>query len=321
LRLLEFLKRARKKNTVLLLHSLADVDAVAAALALKRFLGKKALAVPSDTLTSPARRLLESLRLAVDEMPARYDAIIAVDANAKRMLSEKFRETTFSAVIDHHSRHRDSVRAKRWFCDNSYHATCELVYEALRGERLDAKTATLLLAGMLADTACFRSASPRTLMYAGELLERSRLPYARALALANTPPDFSQRLALLAAAQRAKVERAGEGGELIIATSTVGSFEAGAASALVELGADFAFVGCEGDGGGRISARQKSAHEIEVDLSKIMAEVGREFGGSGGGHPNAAGANGIGRGKLEQALARCVELVKGEIEGKRAQRV
>ncbi|MEM3031067.1 MAG: DHH family phosphoesterase [Candidatus Micrarchaeia archaeon] len=317
MKLLDFLKALRKKRTVLLLHSLADIDCVAAALALKRFLGKRAFAVPSDTLTSPARHLLASLGLAVDEMPADYDALIAVDANAKGMLAESARSAVFTAVIDHHSRHRNSVRARRWFCDNAYNATCELLYEALGKERLDRQTCRLLLAGILADSAGFKSASARTLRYAGELLERSGLTYSQALALVDVPADLSQRLALLKAAQRAKMERLGEKGDALVAISTVGSFEAGAATALVELGADFAFVGCEAEGGGRISARQKSAHEAEVNLAEVMAEVGREFGGSGGGHANAAGANGIEKGKLEAALARCVEIVKKKIGGVR----
>ncbi|MEM4389913.1 MAG: DHH family phosphoesterase [Candidatus Micrarchaeia archaeon] len=315
--LLTFLKSLRKKKVVLLMHSLADVDAVAAALALKRFLGDGARAVASDTLTSPARHLLTTLGLAVDELPPEYDAVIAVDANAKSMLAQKFRSAVFTAVIDHHSRHKDSVRARRWFCDNSFNATCELIYHALRKQRLDRQTSTLLLAGILADSAGFKSASARTLKYAGELLERSGLAYPQALAMLDVPADLSQRLAMLKAAQRAKIERLGEQGDVLAVTSVVGAFEAGAATALVELGADFAFVGCEAEGGGRISARQKSAHRVEVNLAEVMAEVGREFGGSGGGHANAAGANGIEKGKLEAALARCVEIVKKKIGGVR----
>jgi len=55
-RILSSLKGGR---IVITFHSLGDLDAVGSAIALQRFLGKRAIIAPPDRPNSPARKLLE----------------------------------------------------------------------------------------------------------------------------------------------------------------------------------------------------------------------------------------------------------------------
>ena len=108
------------------------------------------------------------------------------------------------------------------------------------------------------------------------------------------PSDISQRIAVLKAASRAEVVRQGD---WLIACTTVNSFEGSAAMALVDLGADVAFVaGRHGKGDiVRISARSsREAARKGLNLAKLLGEVGKAYGGDGGGHRSAAALEAVG---------------------------
>jgi hypothetical protein len=70
-------------------------------------------------------------------------------------------------------------------------------------------------------------------MAASELLEAGGFDYEEALQTLSVAPDISQRIAVLKAASRAKIERQGE---WLIAASRINSFEGSAAAALIDLG-------------------------------------------------------------------------------------
>jgi nanoRNase/pAp phosphatase (c-di-AMP/oligoRNAs hydrolase) len=82
----------------------------------------------------------------------------------------------------------------------------------------------------------------------------------------------------------------------IIATSLVGSFESGSARLLIVLGADVAIV-ASGNKKGEIRLSTRASNRIVSEgfnLTTVLESVEDMNGGSGGGHPGAAGYNGKG---------------------------
>jgi len=76
----------------------------------------------------------------------------------------------------------------------------------------------------------------------------------------------------------------------IIVTSRVSSFGGAAASSLISIGADVAFVAAKKDDLVKVSARaRREAQNAGVNLAKIMEEISVKFKGTGGGHEGAAG--------------------------------
>ena len=306
---LRFLDSLKAKRVVLTFHSLGDVDGVAAAFALKNYLGGRALVVPADRVTALSRKLLAHVGFSLDELApsAPYDALVVLDCNS-RMLMGRFANEKPYAVIDHHSAHTDPLGAPNEFINTSYSSASEIVYEYLRERQkqkpLDSRIALLLAAGIATDSAGFRSSREKTFTYMGELLAQAHTEYSDLLELLEVPLNISQRLELLRACQQAKVERKGN---FLIATSLVKSYEAAAADALIALGADVAFVGYAGDDA-RISGRTTLHLAHTIQLTELMARAGKLLGGSGGGHPCAAGATGPNKSKLGAALLLCSKL-------------
>ena len=318
--MLNFLKSLRSKKVLLLLHSLADVDSLGSAVALRGYLKNAIIATP-DTITAKSKKLLKFLNARLDLVDKLdFDAIIILDTSSYHMLSNFSKNVrNFKreiGIIDHHSIHEDSIKAEHLLIDNNSSSTCEITYELLKelNSEIDEKTAVCLLVGIIQDSAYFQNASKKTFKYIVELLEKTKLEYKDILEIISTEFDISERIALLKACQRAEITRVGN---FLIAKSTIGSFEAAAAEALISLGADFAFVGSVIKGEARISGRMRNefAKELKINLAtNVMFYAGKILEGSGGGHQAAAGANGPNTKALEEALDECVELTKKILE-------
>ena len=125
--------------------------------------------------------------------------------------------------------------------------------------------------------------------------------------------DRSERIARLKAASRISVHTIGD---WVIATAKIGAYEASACRGIIDLGADVAIVGGKPSKDVvRISVRstQEFYKETGINLGKdIMEPLGDLIDGKGGGHPNAAGANGTRNRK--QALEKSVELIRKILE-------
>ena len=85
-------------------------------------------------------------------------------------------------------------------------------------------------------------------------------------------------------------------GKWIIATSIVGSFESGSARHMIVLGADVAIVGSsQKNGEMRLSTRASNQIVSKgFNLTQILEKICEINQGSSGGHPGAAGYNGVG---------------------------
>ncbi|MFA6036154.1 MAG: DHHA1 domain-containing protein [Candidatus Micrarchaeia archaeon] len=300
---LSFLDLLRGRRTAFTFHSLGDVDGVAAAFALKRHFGN-ALVLPVDRVNSLSKKLLDYVGFSLDG-DAPFDEIVALDCNSEALLG-RFAGKRFFAVIDHHSRHADPPLARHRAIDESYSSASEMVYEYLRskGESLDHRVAFLLACGIITDSAGFRHSRRQTFIYMGELLEHAQMDYAEIAEMLEPEPTKEARLIVLKACKDAEVF---EAGKFVIAVAKAKNLEAAAADALVEAGADVAFVGFAGKDA-RISARASRRASAQLQLTGIMAQAGKVLGGSGGGHPGAAGADGPKLAKLDAALAECRKL-------------
>jgi phosphoesterase RecJ-like protein len=320
--MLNLLKSVKEKKALILIHSLADLDAVGSAFALQSYL-KNSSVIASDMPTAKARKLLKFIKSEVSikgELDS--DILFILDTNSYDMLGELASEVRNfkgeKAVIDHHSIQPDSIKADHLLVDTRYLSTSELVYELLKGLKckISEREAVCLLCGIIDDSAGFKNANRKTFSNISQLLGKPPLEYADILRLTETDSDISKRIALLTACKRAELVRVGD---YLIAKSTVGSFEAKAAEALTNLGADFSFVGCNEKKEARISARVRgeACKELGINVAtQVMEKVGKTLRGSGGGHACAAGADGPNINAFEDAMDECVKLTKEILEGR-----
>ncbi len=326
--LARFISENREKPVLLVLHSQADADTVASAIALSEYFTNAKICTP-DEIDSEGKRIRNYFKSEIQKFESLSfspEALIILDTNSEafltRMLDYVRNFKGPVVVLDHHSIHPDAIKATHSLIENSASSTCELVYEIFRelNFAISRRTAEALLTGIVFDSAEFRAATTRTIEITAYLLKRTKMTLAQFFALAEPRPKADQRIALLKAFARATSIRAGD---FVIATSEASTYEAAIAEELVLLGADFAFVAQETRNELRISARCLPSHvsDYGIDLAAIMDEVGKAIGGTGGGHPAAAGVDSSRAGRTKEALSLCVELVKRQLKAASMKRI
>ncbi len=306
-----FLKRLKslKGTTLVTFHSLGDVDAVASALAVSQLIPRSQVA-SVDGVSASARHLLERLSLPLPRQLqagelSRYDNLVLCDvSNADLLAGFSDAVMAFAGkrlLIDHHV-HSKRIPAAAALIEPTKSSSCEVVCELFQAARKkpSEKTALLLLAGILHDSAFFKSAGKGTFTAFAHLLSLTRKSYPEVLALVEKRDDVSERIARLKALQRVQLYRQGE---FLVGTSFASSFELACAASLVAAGCDIAFVA--NTGRGRMSGAKRETL-AGLSIGRVMESAGRVMKGSGGGHENVGGAKG--RPELtEKALAKCVE--------------
>jgi nanoRNase/pAp phosphatase (c-di-AMP/oligoRNAs hydrolase) len=176
--------------------------------------------------------------------------------------------------------------------------------------------ATQLACGLVYDSRHFHIAIKSTFDHFLVLLEHGA-DYSQVLQLLSTSLDKSERVARLKAAQRVVVY---DEFNLLIAATTIRSYEASACRALIGLGADIAIACAVKKDEVRISARSTLAvnQERGLDLARdIMEPLGEMIGGAGGGHPSAAGANGVAT--SDHALGLALQLLRKALKAHQVQ--
>lgn len=291
------LSRLAARDALFLLHVNADPDCVGSAFALHEAFGGTIGA--SQGVGKSARRLADRLGIVIDEWPhpEQFGTVVAVDTSSRSQLGRLGERAKNPALVDHHKYGdlREVADAYAW--DPTRPSCAEVVLDLLdHADKTPTPRAALgLLAGIVADTQRFRHADARTLRDAARLLDlaSARLEDVEALVAPDDDEEddtVSRRIATLTAAQRATQERIGD---MVLATSQVGSFDAAAAAALVRAGADVALVANVHASRARLSLRASTgARSAGLDLGIIANEAAREAGWSGGGHEGAAGLSG-----------------------------
>ncbi|HPS91765.1 MAG TPA: DHH family phosphoesterase [Methanothrix sp.] len=275
------------KNVLYLCHRNADPDAIGCSFALSRAFGGTIGATDDLSRTGASLANILGARILINPPMDDYDLVVIVDTSVKTQLGDRLPASY--ALVDHHL-DEGLLDGALFFIQKPTKSTAEIVWTILKENsmKIDERIALGLMAGLIADTGRFKRASPDTFLTAAEILKAGEVDYEKAQEALSVPVDLSQRIALLKAASRAEVTRQGD---WLVACTEVNSFEGSAAMALVDLGADVAFVaGRHGKGDTvRISARSsRGATRSGINLAKLLGEVARAHAGDGGGHRSAA---------------------------------
>ena len=304
-----------KGKTLITFHSLGDVEAVASAIALSKLLNNCVVKSPDHT-NSASRHLLE--KVGIEKIPilkpgetANYNNVVLVDVANKEMLADFGNElSSFRGkviAIDHHE-HGNMLKNAKIFEFPNRTSCCEVIYDLYRvsGRKINAKNATLLLAGVIADTARFKSANKETFHAVPQLLIASGRKYEEILQMVKTNPDSSQVKSVLKALQTAELIETGKG---VIGFCKSNGFESRCAAELIHVGCGVAV--CANVKVGKIAMVKNTENEsaVSVNVGKLMKETGRDLQGSGGGHPAIGGASGKPQ-LVEKALQKLVEKTK-----------
>jgi nanoRNase/pAp phosphatase (c-di-AMP/oligoRNAs hydrolase) len=302
----EFYNQLLDYNNILYLcHRNADPDALGSAFALKEAIG--GIIGVIDGCDRVASQIAKQLNIEFVTNPAEdYDLVVVVDTSTPAQLNE-FQLKNY-AVIDHHATSSLNENAA-FYLHRNKSSTAEIVLEVLKimGAPIMRRAAFALMSGIITDTGNFRHATSESFKAVAELIELSGIEYSEVMdIISSMPQDVSMRIAFLKAAQRTSIERAND---WVIVTSQVSSFGGAAASSLISLGADVAFVASKKDDVVKVSARaRREAQNAGVNLAKLMEDISVQFKGTGGGHEGAAGMDVYG--EVENILTACVEYVK-----------
>ena len=291
------------RTKAVLVHGNADMDAVGSAYAIARCFPNCAIFAP-DGVDRVARMVATKMETTIREGAGEgFEMRVVVDTSSPEQLGEGFEGA--DVVIDHH------MPTGRWdgvplfLCDPGRTSCCEIVKEMLDAAGIDIPrdAALMLLGGMLTDSGHFQFAKPAMMRTFADLMESAGIDMDEAMLLVQAEASISERIAMLKAVGRVRFERVGQ---MIVATSSAGSFEASSCRALLSCGADIAFVGSQRENAFRISGRAtQDAVRKGVHLDEIVAKVGGETDSDGGGHGGAAGINGTG--DVEAMLMICME--------------
>ena len=284
-------------------HGNADMDAIGSAYAIARCFPNCAIFAP-DGIDRVSRMVGGKMETAVREgVGEGFDVHVVVDTSSPEQLGSGFGGADI--VIDHHKPTGRWDDVPLFLCDDTRTSCCEIVKEVLDAAGIDIPrdAALMLMGGMLTDSGHFQFARPEMLESFADLMRRTGVDMDEAMGLVQSEVGISERIAMLKAVGRVRFERVGQ---MIVATSSAGSFEASSCRALLSAGADVAFVGSQRENEFRISGRAtQDAVRKGVHLDEIVAKVGGETDSDGGGHGGAAGINGIG--DVEAMLMMCME--------------
>ncbi len=309
------------KSVVLLCHHNADPDAICSAYAFRSLLKQTRPNLEVEIggahgISRLSKHLLQFVPIEVTLHPNtdNADVIVLLDTNTVQQLdslAEKVRTGKAPIiVIDHHAAHPGTEQlATLCITNEEASSTCEIVYGFYKetNTKPGGNEARALFLGIAFDTRHFVLASSSTLKNIAELID-SGLSVQETLPLLSLPMDLSERVARLKASRRAKLFKVND---WIIALSHVSAYQASAARALIDLGADVAAVAGQKSESIEISLRgtREFHKQTGVHLGKDVAKpLGEYIRGMGGGHSTAAGANGVG--DIEASLKRCLLLLK-----------
>jgi len=312
------------KLVVLLCHHNADPDAICSAYAFKSLLKQSRPQLEIDIgaahgISRLSKHLLQYVPIEVKEHPNTENAnvIVLLDTNTIQQLdslAEKVKTGKAPIiVIDHHAAHPETLQlATLCITNEEASSTCEIVYDFYKQASIKPapNEAKALFLGIAFDSRHFVLANSSTLKNAAELIDAG-VNVQETLPFLSLPMDFSERVARLKASRRVKLFKINE---WIIALSHVSAYQASAARALIDLGADVAAVAGQKNGSIEVSLRatREFHKQTGVHLGKDVAKpLGEYIHGMGGGHSTAAGANGVG--DIETGLKRCLFLLKEKL--------
>ncbi|MBR7153570.1 MAG: DHH family phosphoesterase [Candidatus Methanomethylophilaceae archaeon] len=279
---------------VILVHGNADMDAIGSAYGLMRAFAPADIYAPSG-VDRVARTVCEKMEVEVLDHcdTSDYDRVVVVDTSSPEQLEIPFEIPEDAIILDHHTI-TGAWTGELFYCDPERTSCCEIVKDVIdaAGRTIERDMGLMLMCGMITDSGNMQYAKPPMLVAFSDLMVRCGVEMDEVLTMTEVPVSISERIAMLKCMERAKFERIGN---LIVASSVGGSFEASCCRALMAAGADIAFVGSQRGETMRISSRAtQEAVRKGIHLGDILRGIGMETGNDGGGHNGAAGLSGIG---------------------------
>ncbi len=322
--IIKLLEEQQASFVLLLCHRSADADAICSAYSLqgliKRFLPNVVVEIGCPQgINKPSKTLLENMPITVNLKPniESAEVIVLVDMNSIEQLDEVAdtikKSPAPKVIIDHHAPSSETMQiCKICIIDEKAAANCELIYRLYEDAQVvpTLSEAKALFVGIAFDTRHFALANSSTFGILANLVTTG-IDAQQTLAQYSLPIDPSERVAKLKACKRAKILKV-EG--WIVALSHVSAYQAPAAKALVDLGAHMSAVAGKKNGKVELSLRsirqfnEGTGVHLGVD---IAAPLGEYLQGVGGGHAMAAGVSG--KGEIQDALKKCLELLKAKI--------
>ena len=302
----EIADKLRDKKKVILVHGNADMDAISSAYVLSKCFPQADICA-MNSIDRVCKMVSEKIGFQVIESfdPDDYDLIVTVDSSSPDQVVEGLilpKEKTF--VIDHH--HRNG----KWdgydsYIDDTKVACAEIILDLIRENdlQIDRDVGMMLLGGMLTDSGHFQFADTKLLNDFSYVMETTGIHMDEAMALTKSEPSMSERVSVMKCIERSKFDRVGD---MIVATSYGGSYEAAGCRALLLSGADVVFVASQRDENFRLSARAtQEMVRRGFNLGDIIKDIGTETDNDGGGHDGAAGLSGVG--DIEAMLHICMQ--------------
>ncbi|AIZ56940.1 manganese-dependent inorganic pyrophosphatase [Candidatus Methanoplasma termitum] len=309
----------RTENKVILVHSNADMDAIGSAFAIS-------VCFPNGDVFAPggvdrvASLVAEKLGISVLEECdiSSYGTVVVVDTSSPEQLRPAVESIPEGSIVIDHHKPTGKWEGVHFFCDDKRVSCCEIVKDIIESAGIDIprNAAMALLGGMITDSGHFQHANPALMRAFADLLQKNDIHIDEIFGLTRSQMVMSERIAVMKAVGRAKFDSVGD---MIVATSYGGSFEASSCRALIAAGADVVFVGSQRDEEFRISSR--ATQEIVrrgIHLGNIVGGISGETDTDGGGHGGAAGISG--EGDIEAMLHICMKRTMDEFRAiKKAQ--
>jgi nanoRNase/pAp phosphatase (c-di-AMP/oligoRNAs hydrolase) len=298
----EFWKKYREKKIAIATHNRADVDALSSAYALSKAFPYSIICT-SEEMSEGAKMLAEKLDVHPAELSTlkkeEFEGLVVVDTSAYTLVPQA-KGWKILCIVDHHRKEGRDIKGDYEVIDEAAPSAAEIVAEIC--PTIDKDSAFGLCVGIIADGARFKSARANTFNVLHNMMHIAKADYSELLSYAEPEPKQEAKIAILSAMKRLNfVYAAG----YIIATTEVGSNEADSAS-LISEAADVCFVAKWKDREKETRISSRARRSVKVPLNQVMAEVAKELGGAGGGHPKAAGA--ALKVHTEEALKKCVEV-------------
>ncbi|MCL5099525.1 MAG: DHH family phosphoesterase [Candidatus Marsarchaeota archaeon] len=316
--LADFISENKGKRAALTFHSMGDTDSIASAVALS-YLFESSTIVSPDKLTYNAESALVRCGFSKGEMnaeiPQGTELVVLLDVNNLEDCGRLGGAITALGVpiliIDHHAPSHVSAANAFIFDDEGYNSTSSIVYELmseLEGD-MDANLAKLLAIGIISDSAEFKNSTALTFSQLGELFDIAGTDYASMAHEFMHVADANIRAQTMRALFGASVE-VREG--LVIASGSTPNRASAAADDAIKVGADLSIFTSRSTDEAAISARLRPTLDkmYGIHLGVIMKKVGAIIGGTGGGHPCAAGAYGPRSGSVEEAVSLIISNVE-----------
>ncbi len=285
----------KEGSKAIMVHGNADLDAVGSAYALARTFGNCVIYAP-EGIDRVSKMVAEKLSIDILEECdiSCFDKTVVVDTSSPEQLAPTVTEVPESAiVIDHH------MPTGRWddmmfLCDDTMVACTQIVLRIIRasGASVDKDTGLSLIGGMITYSGHFQFADRTLLRDFADVMEEAGIDMDEAFTLTRSEMSMSERIAMMKCVERSRFDRVGD---MIVAVSYGGSFEASGCRALLQAGADVVFVASQRDDAFRISARAtQDMVRKGLHLGDMLQSIGTEVTADGGGHGGAAGFSGIG---------------------------